>query len=237
MNTTNNTTEENKSVQPIQQRTPQHPIYIEKNDNKNLLIGVLIGALVVLVAFCAYLLANNSKGEQTEARELREQSSMIESQSRDKSQTEEETGVTEQTTANTESVADQQQAAAEQKAKATATQHLVGSTQPQSRYQNIPKNEIYEGMYLFSGKIYKYPIVMDLVFNGHEVSGTYYYTKQGSNARLYLQGSIYGNELDIYENNENGEWTGHFYGHIKRGVYSGTFTNSKGKQMSFTISL
>lgn len=79
----------------------------------------------------------------------------------------------------------------------------------------------------FTGKIGNYPIVMDLIKEGVDIYGSYYYIKSG--IPLELRGEI--NEdgsFGMLESDENYNSTGHFSGQISRGiVISGNWTNLK----------
>ena len=86
------------------------------------------------------------------------------------------------------------------------------------------------------GIIANYPILMNLEFNGEDVSGSYYYKSKGSSEKLYLSGSLDGNELELYEKNAEGMNTGYFDGTFKNGTYSGTFENFKGQRLKFHLS-
>ena len=86
------------------------------------------------------------------------------------------------------------------------------------------------------GLISNYPVIMDLRIDGNEVSGSYYYKSQGSGKRLYLNGTLDGNHLELYERNADGMNTGHFDGTYQNGVYRGSFVNYKGITYNFLLS-
>ena len=87
----------------------------------------------------------------------------------------------------------------------------------------------------FHGSIDKYPITMELDFDGLSVSGTYYYNKQGPDKRLNLSGLIKDNKMELFETDENGVQTGHFRGTHSPGEFEGEFINAKGKSMYFKV--
>ncbi len=67
----------------------------------------------------------------------------------------------------------------------------------------------------------------------------YYYDKKGPNYKLYLSVSEYDQytgHLVLVEQDAFGNFTGMFDGYIRsNGVYSGTFTNSRGGKFKFTL--
>lgn len=68
------------------------------------------------------------------------------------------------------------------------------------------------------------------------VSGSYYYVKNGSNNTLELSGSMNSNDyMVLKEYNSAGENTGTFEGKWSLNSYSGTFTNYKGVKMPFKL--
>ena len=86
------------------------------------------------------------------------------------------------------------------------------------------------------GLISNYPVVMDLKINGDDVSGSYFYKSEGSGKRLYLNGSLDGNHLKLYERNADGMNTGYFDGTYSNGSYRGSFVNYKGTKYNFHLS-
>ena len=99
-----------------------------------------------------------------------------------------------------------------------------------------PIIEVNQNSVRLEGIISNYPILMDLKFSGGNVSGSYYYKKKGSGERLYLSGSLNGNNLELNERNVDGMKTGFFEGTFKNGTYSGTFENYKGQRFKFHLS-
>lgn len=87
----------------------------------------------------------------------------------------------------------------------------------------------------FRGAIDKYPITMEIEFDGSNVSGTYYYNRQGPDKRLTLIGVIKDYHLELFESDENGRQTGHFQGIQTNGEYEGEFINMQGKRMHFKL--
>ena len=72
----------------------------------------------------------------------------------------------------------------------------------------------------------KYKIVMQIHTDVKNVSGSYYYVKNGSNNTLELSGSKNSNDyMLLKEYNSAGEHTGTFEGKWSMNSYSGTFTN------------
>lgn len=93
-----------------------------------------------------------------------------------------------------------------------------------------------EGSHDLHGTVDKYPITMHLEIDGSTVKGTYYYDKQGSNAKLKLSGSNENDILDLNETDADGTPTGHFKGKFENGVYKGYFITNQGKKMPFVVS-
>ena len=85
------------------------------------------------------------------------------------------------------------------------------------------------------GSVDKYPITMHLEIEGTQIKGSYYYDKQGANAKLKLSGTNENGLWDINETDENGTPTGHFRGKFTNGVYSGHFVTNQGKKMPFNL--
>ena len=82
----------------------------------------------------------------------------------------------------------------------------------------------------------KYKIVMQIYTDVKNVSGSYYYVKNGSNNTLELSGSKNSNDyMVLKEYNSAGENTGTFEGKWSMNSYSGTFTNYKGIKMPFKL--
>ena len=93
-----------------------------------------------------------------------------------------------------------------------------------------------DGTHEMHGTVDKYPITMHLEIDGSTVKGTYYYDKQGSNAKLKLSGTNEEGVLDINETDAEGTPTGHFKGKIANGVFRGQFITNQGKKMAFVVS-
>jgi len=93
-----------------------------------------------------------------------------------------------------------------------------------------------DGTHDMHGTIDKYPITMHLEIDESSVKGTYYYDKQGSNAKLKLSGTNEEGVLDINETDAEGTPTGHFKGKIANGVFRGQFITNQGKKMAFIVS-
>lgn len=87
----------------------------------------------------------------------------------------------------------------------------------------------------FKGSVDKYPVTMHLEINGTQVKGSYYYDKQGANAKLQLLGTNEAGIIDINETDADGTPTGHFRGKYVNGVYSGHFITNQGKKMPFKL--
>ena len=86
-----------------------------------------------------------------------------------------------------------------------------------------------------AGNVDKYPVTMHLVISGTQVKGSYYYDKQGANAKLKLMGTNEDGIIDINETDADGTPTGHFRGKFVNGVYSGHFVTNQGKKMPFKL--
>lgn len=84
----------------------------------------------------------------------------------------------------------------------------------------------------------KYEISMTLYFDkSGKANGYYYYIKSGPDAALSLNGNLSGNNLELFEYNENDTQTGHFVGTLDTSerVYRGSFTSYRGDEMPFEI--
>lgn len=82
----------------------------------------------------------------------------------------------------------------------------------------------------------KYEIAMQIIVDKKDISGSYYYIKNGSNNKLKLSGSMNSNDYVILkECNFVGEHTGTFEGKWNLDNYFGTFTNYKGIKMPFNL--
>ena len=86
-----------------------------------------------------------------------------------------------------------------------------------------------------TGNVDKYPVTMHLEISGTQVKGSYYYDKQGANAKLKLMGTNEDGIIDINETDADGTPTGHFRGKFVNGVYSGHFVTNQGKKMPFKL--
>lgn len=83
------------------------------------------------------------------------------------------------------------------------------------------------------GRVDKYPITMHLEVEGKQVSGTYFYNRQGAHNKLNISGTRNGSTFDLNETTVDGTPTGHFEGTLDSGVLQGVFTNNQGKKMGF----
>lgn len=94
-----------------------------------------------------------------------------------------------------------------------------------------------EGSHDLTGVIDEYPVTMHLEIDGTQIKGSYYYDKQGPNAKLTLTGTNNDGVWDINETDADGTPTGHFKGNYidMDGIYSGSFVTNKGKKMSFEL--
>ena len=77
---------------------------------------------------------------------------------------------------------------------------------------------------------------MHLQIKGNEVEGTEHYDKNKTNANLEIKGSINGDEMVLYEYERNVE-CGVFNGKIAPFLYSGVFTNKRGRKYSFIATI
>ena len=85
------------------------------------------------------------------------------------------------------------------------------------------------------GSIDGEPISMELGFWGDRVKGCYYYDKNGPNSKLILTGTKKNGVIDLVEKDEKDKTTGHFSGDLADAIFSGTFTNSKGRKLNFFL--
>ncbi|MBQ7634902.1 MAG: zinc-ribbon domain-containing protein [Bacteroidaceae bacterium] len=89
------------------------------------------------------------------------------------------------------------------------------------------------GEFRYSGTIAGQRVVMTLVNNGGEVTGSYRYTKFSGDDRLALVGTLTGAKLELYEVNEDGESTGYISARLSDTGISGKFTKTEsGKQFN-----
>lgn len=93
------------------------------------------------------------------------------------------------------------------------------------------------GSYELDGAIGEYPIIMEITIDEDSVSGSCYYKKYGPDNRLYLAGSLDGDNMELYETSSTGESTCYYYGAFVDGTYNGTYDVSNGKQFSFRLSV
>jgi len=93
-----------------------------------------------------------------------------------------------------------------------------------------------DGTHDMHGTIDKYPITMHLEIDGSIIKGTYYYDKQGSNAKLKLSGTNINGILDVNETDADGTPTGHFKGKYSDGMFIGMFITNQGKKLPFQVS-
>lgn len=89
--------------------------------------------------------------------------------------------------------------------------------------------------FAFVGTIHDQPVTMNLDFFGNRVKGSYYYEKNGPNSKLTLTGTCKKGVIDLEEKNENDEITGRFHGTLESAFFNGTFTNSKGRELTFLL--
>ena len=93
-----------------------------------------------------------------------------------------------------------------------------------------------DGTHDMHGTVDKYPITMHLEIDGSIIKGTYYYDKQGSNAKLKLSGTNIDGILDVNETDADGTPTGHFKGKYSDGMFVGMFITNQGKKLPFQVS-
>ena len=95
----------------------------------------------------------------------------------------------------------------------------------------------FQEVYHYGGSISGYPVTMDLIIDGEEVEGSYFYHSQGSGNRILLSGQINGNNIQMEEMSPDGGNTGGFSGTVDGKIFSGTFTNyQSGEKMPFVLS-
>ena len=81
-----------------------------------------------------------------------------------------------------------------------------------------------------SGKIGPYAIQMTLnVEADGEVTGAYYYKKNGPGALLYIKGTKSGNRITLAEFTKDGKQTGTYRGTYSGGVFKGHFSTNSGE--------
>ena len=115
--------------------------------------------------------------------------------------------------------------------------YAEGGSKQLKVHMNILSNEKSANNIMLKGMINdKYRIVMQIYMDVKNVSGSYYYVKNGSNNTLELSGSKNSNDyMLLKEYNSAGENTGTFEGKWSMDSYSGTFTNYKGIKMPFKL--
>lgn len=115
--------------------------------------------------------------------------------------------------------------------------YAEGGSKQLKVHMNILSNEKSANNIMLKGMINdKYRIVMQIYMDVKNVSGSYYYVKNGSNNTLELSGSMNSNDyMVLKEYNSAGENTGTFEGKWSLNSYSGTFTNYKGVKMPFKL--
>ena len=115
--------------------------------------------------------------------------------------------------------------------------YAEGGSKQLKVHMNILSNEKSANNIMLKGMINdKYRIVMQIYMDVKNVSGSYYYVKNGSNNTLELSGSKNSNDyMVLKEYNSAGENTGTFEGKWSLNSYSGTFTNYKGVKMPFKL--
>lgn len=87
---------------------------------------------------------------------------------------------------------------------------------------------------VYAGTIGTNAITMNLTIEGNEVTGTYYYNKQGANALLNVKGSVDASgRVELTETNADGMITGNF--DLYKGLY-GNFTSFRGQTFETRIS-
>lgn len=103
--------------------------------------------------------------------------------------------------------------------------------------EDLKIEQIERTYYFLSGSVGKYPITMQLTFEGSVVEGHYYYDKQGPDKVLKLEG-VYNNDnhLFLYEYDENGDKSGSFNGTFVNGIFDGEFVTAEGKSFNFHVS-
>lgn len=97
-----------------------------------------------------------------------------------------------------------------------------------------------QSTYHFTGTIAGSPVVMDIQNNEGQLTGSYFYQKNGPRNRLQLNGDMdFEGNITISEYNpSNGINSGYMEGYLNEaGDFSGTFTNSRGNSYSFHLHL
>ena len=87
------------------------------------------------------------------------------------------------------------------------------------------------------GYVGKYSVTLNLELKGKNITGTYYYTKNGPSATLNLNGILEENsKMELHETNDEGQPTGHFNGvyGMTQG-FTGEFVNFQGTKFQFQI--
>lgn len=97
-----------------------------------------------------------------------------------------------------------------------------------------PQGEMEQTLCL-EGGIGKYPIMMTIhIASDGEVTGAYYYKKQGPGNYLYLKGTKSDNRVTLCEFTKDGQQTGNYDGVLNDGVFTGNF-NTKSGYYDFTL--
>ncbi len=86
------------------------------------------------------------------------------------------------------------------------------------------------------GTIGKFPITMTIDIEASSVNGFLYYNKYGPSNKLFVSGSLHGNEIELTEHNKDGMETGRYSGKYLNGTIQGKYTNYKGDVFSFYLS-
>lgn len=81
------------------------------------------------------------------------------------------------------------------------------------------------GQYNYSGTIAGQQVSVVLNNSGGSVSGSYRYTKFTNDNQLVLIGTINGSDLELYEVDEVGNYTGYIFATLTANGISGKFTN------------
>lgn len=104
-------------------------------------------------------------------------------------------------------------------------------------YDSLPDDEYDESSdalrsMSMHGFVDKYPITMELVVKGSEVSGSLYYDKQGPSNRLFVKGVVRNGSVELYETDNKSNPTGSYRGILTSSSFDGEYTTTSGKTMS-----
>ena len=93
-----------------------------------------------------------------------------------------------------------------------------------------------QSSYDFKGAVYRYPITMHIDIEGDKVEGFLYYNRKGPKYKLYLSGTLNGDEIVLVETDVKQNETGGFQGKLNNDTFKGTYTRKDGVVFGFIVS-